>query len=84
MPRSIKSKKQIYELLDLANGYLWTAMEINEQLVLLRVQQAIERRPELENLLSPICDEIHERRDVILRAKAAVSAAKSLVKNGNP
>jgi hypothetical protein len=80
MPRPKKRIDEIAMLLEVAIGKLSELDLINEPTTILRIEQALNRYPDLDGLLSPVLDELETRRKMIVTTRAMVSTAKSVVK----
>lgn len=84
MPKSKKRTDEICILLEVATGNLSELHLINQPTTTKRIEQAIQRHPDLCNLLTPILDELAERERLVLSARAAISTAKVFVKKIAP
>lgn len=84
MPRLTKRTDLICELLEIATSQFSFLTHIDEPTVQRRIQQAIDRHPDLEKLLRPALEELKQATLKEYKAKAAVSTAKSLIKNNEP
>lgn len=80
MPRPNKKIDEICALLEMATVNISFMTALDEPIVEQRVQQAIDRHPDLRNLLHPIFDELKVARTKEYRAKAFVATARSLIK----
>lgn len=67
--------------LEIATGKLSNLEQFNQRLTRMRIEQAIERHPDLRHLLQPILSELDEHSDSVIVAKAAINAVKKLIKD---
>jgi hypothetical protein len=78
-----RPKKKVDALsipLEIATGKLSSLEQFNHKLIHLRVKQAINRHPDLMELLEPVLAELKEHGESVGVAKKALGAAKKLVK----
>jgi hypothetical protein len=80
MPRPKKRTDEICILLEVATGNLSEALNISQPVTVKRIEQAIQRHPDLRHLLTPILEEMRDRQRLVINAKAAISTAKVFVK----
>lgn len=66
--------------LEIATGKLSRMEQLNIRLIRMRIEQAIERHPDMKDLLGPVLSEMDENEKSVIVAKSAISAAKALVK----
>lgn len=79
MPRPKKKIDLIVTPLEVATGKLSSLQHFNQPLTHKRIEQAIERHPDLEALLRPVLAEMQEHATSVLIAKAAIATAKKLI-----
>jgi hypothetical protein len=79
MPRPKKNVDLISQVLELASGKLSVALNIILPTTRKRIEQAINRHPDLRNLLEPVEAEMTEYQNALLSAKAAVRTAIAMV-----
>ena len=80
MPRPLKRTEPLNVALEIATGKLSKLERFNHRLIRMRIEQAIDRHPDLEDLLRPVLGELDEHEKSVVTAKSAISTAKSLVK----
>ncbi len=68
--------------LEIATGKLSSLENFNHRLTRMRIEQAIARHPELEDLLRPVLAEMDEHGESVIVAKAAINAVKKMIQNG--
>lgn len=84
MPRPKKRTDEICILLEVATGRLSELHLMNNPVTRKRIEQAMQRHPDLCNLLTPVLDELDDQRKLVISAKAAISTAKVFVKKIEP
>jgi hypothetical protein len=79
MPRPTTKVDLLSKVLEMASVKLTVALKIVQPTTLLRIRQAVQRHPDLKDLLGPVHDEMKEIENALLSAKAEVRTAISMV-----
>jgi len=66
--------------LEIATGKLSRLEAMDHPIIRLRIEQAMERHPDLNSLLMPVLKELDDHSRSIRTAKAAISTAKAMLK----
>ena len=70
----------ILALLEVASRKLTILELFNHSAAVERIEKAIERHPDLKNLLEPVKQEIRIRNELLITARAAISTARAMAK----